>query len=161
MFTKEDYELWLDNMCDINLNKKMIEYFPFLLPRNRWTGLVGKDYDYSYNELFGMPDGWLVAFGYEMLCELREELLKANFLNDYQISDIKEKYGELRWYDFGNTERGHQIIHKYEKLSHEVCICCGKPATHMSYGWINYVCEDCFRERKLSGCLIGEDEEDE
>ena len=33
------------------------------MPRNRWTGEVPEDYDYSYTELDSMPDGWRKAFG--------------------------------------------------------------------------------------------------
>lgn len=44
-------------------NKQLVEKYPFLLPRNRWTGKVQEDYDYSYTELDGMPDGWRKAFG--------------------------------------------------------------------------------------------------
>ncbi len=44
-------------------NQKLIERFPFLIPRNRWTGKVPEDYDYSYTELDSMPDGWRKAFG--------------------------------------------------------------------------------------------------
>lgn len=28
-------------------NQKLIERFPFLMPRNRWTGKVPEDYDYE------------------------------------------------------------------------------------------------------------------
>ena len=51
MFTKEEYNKWLEDMTNKELNKKMVEEFPFLLPRNRWTDKVSEDYDYSYNEL--------------------------------------------------------------------------------------------------------------
>ena len=44
-------------------NQKLIERFPFLIPRNRWTGKIPEDYDYSYTELDSMPDGWRKAFG--------------------------------------------------------------------------------------------------
>ena len=36
-------------------NQKLIERFPFLIPRNRWTGKIPEDYDYSYTELDSMP----------------------------------------------------------------------------------------------------------
>ena len=29
-------------------NKELIERYPFLLPRNRWTGEIPEDYDYDY-----------------------------------------------------------------------------------------------------------------
>ena len=143
MFTQDDYKLWLKNKNNIELNKQMIEYFPFLLPRNRWTGLVSSGYDYSYNEMYAMPHGWAVAFGYEMLCELREELLTHGFLYDYRITDIKEKYGTLRWYDAGITEKGFEIVRKYCSMSAHVCQECGKSATHMTRGWISYFCKKC------------------
>ena len=34
-------------------------------------------------------------------------------------------------------------IQKYENLSWETCVKCGKPATHLSIGWICPYCEDC------------------
>ena len=51
---------------NIESNHKLIERFPFLIPRNRWTGKVPEDYDYSYTELDSMPDGWRKAFGEQM-----------------------------------------------------------------------------------------------
>lgn len=125
-------------------NKQLCEKYPFLLPRNRWTGLVHPDYDYSYTELDAMPNGWRKAFGEQMCEEIKEELEKHNILDKYRISQIKEKYGRLCWYDFGCTEKMlHEIIPKYEELSKHTCICCGKPATKMTLGWISPYCDDC------------------
>ena len=160
MFSKEDYNKWLENTEDKELNKKMVEEFPFLLPHNRWTDKVSEDYDYSYNELWALEKGWAKAFGYELLCELKDALVEANYLDKYRITQIKEKYGGLRWYDFGAPEKAFDILRKYESLSYKTCFICGEPATHETYGWINYVCEKCLNERNLSGHLIDEDEED-
>ena len=38
-----------------------------------------------------MPYGWAKAFGYEMLCEIRDELVRIGCLDTYRIMDIKEK----------------------------------------------------------------------
>ena len=38
------------------------------------------------------------------------------------------------------------VIQKYEDLSWNTCIKCGKPATHTSRGWISPYCEDCVNE---------------
>ena len=86
-------------------NKQLVEKYPFLLPRNRWTGKVSKDYDYSYTELDDMPDGWRKAFGEQMCEEIKQELEEKGLLDQYRISQIKEKYGVLCWYDFGFTEK--------------------------------------------------------
>ena len=125
-------------------NKQLVERYPFLLPHNRLTDEVTEDYDYSYTELDVMPDGWRIAFGEQMCEEIRAELLRVGQLDDYRIAQIKEKYGSLRWYDFGCTEKMMQeIIPKYEKLSAHTCIRCGKPATCVSLGWISPFCDDC------------------
>lgn len=82
-------------------NKALCEEYPFLLPRNRWTDETSDDYDYEYTEMDAMPAGWRIAFGDDLLKELKAELVKFNFLNEYRIAQIKEKFGGLRWYDNG------------------------------------------------------------
>lgn len=125
-------------------NQILVERFPFLLPHNRWTDKVPEDYDYSYTELDSMPDGWRKAFGEQMCEEIREELVRVDYLDKYRITQIKEKYGTLRWYDFGCTERMlREIIPKYEHLSARICIRCGNPATKVSTGWISPYCDAC------------------
>ena len=103
-------------------NKELIKRYPFLLPRNRWTGEIPEDYDYSYTELDAMPDGWRNAFGERMCQEIRNALIEEDYLNEYRISQIKEKYGTLRWYDFGATRKVYDIISKYGYISGFICI---------------------------------------
>lgn len=121
--------------------------FPFLRPRNVWTDKKTPRWFGRYTELDAMPDAWRKAFGIKMCKELKEELKKHKYLKKYRVTQIKEKYGSLRWYDMGNTERGHEIISKYEKLSMTICINCGKPAVYESNGWVSFLCEDCVKDR--------------
>lgn len=111
----------------VEYNKKLIEEYPFLLPRNRFSEKVPEDYDYSYTEMDAMPDGWRVLFGNHLLKALKEELVKYDFLDKYRILQIKEKYGSLRWYDAGAPEdsKVYDIINRFEKLSYCVCMGCG------------------------------------
>lgn len=129
-------------MNTIEKNKELCKKYPFLIPRNRWTGQISEDYDYSWTELDAMPKGWRKAFGDQMVKDLDEALGK--FRDEYRIAQIKEKYGTLRWYDFGGTKESHDIILKYELLSQVTCIDCGKPATKISMGWISPYCDECF-----------------
>lgn len=146
-------------------NKELIERYPFLIPRNAWTDKPIDNYNYdnpSYTLLDDMPEGWRVAFGEQMCEEIREELLKAQerdpeggyhdingntipYLKGYFPIQIKEKYGELRWYDNGYPvgSKIPSIIDKYAILSQKICFVCGKPAKWISTGWICPWCDNC------------------
>ena len=144
-------------------NKELCKQYPFLIPWNRWSGKLITDcaagekgywpgcpdelpeYDYEYTELDNMPDGWRIAFGIQMCEELREALIEDDDLDRYRVVEVKEKYGELRWYDNGIKagSRVHDIVRKYENMSARTCIVCGKPATRVTLGWISPFCDDC------------------
>lgn len=130
-------------------NKKLVERFPFLLPRSRWTDLPEEDYDYSWTELDAMPDGWRKAFGEMMCSEIKCALLSVSqeALDNYRIVQIKEKYGGLRWYDNGYPVGSGigDIIGKYETLSQHICMRCGKPDVPIvGDWWIFPFCKECY-----------------
>ena len=134
-------------------NKALCEKYPFLIPSNVWTGTRSTDsvkthekesqFDWEYTWLDDMPDGWRVAFGEQLCAELKAALEEAGIVEQYRIVQIKEKYGSLRWYDRGNTEKGYQVIAKYQEQSERTCICCGKPATVITLDWISPYCDVC------------------
>ena len=90
-------------------NKKLCEKYPFLIPSNRFSGKriteasgggywpgdpeVVPEYDWEYTELDNMPDGWRIAFGEQLCAELKEELDRAGYTDQYRITQIKEKFG--------------------------------------------------------------------
>lgn len=131
-------------------NQELIERFPFLLPDygRDDRGRLSPDFDFSFTELDLMPDGWRMVFGEQMCEEIKEALLTSGSskeeglaaLYDYRILEIKEKYGQLRWYDTGGAD---EITEKYLKISERVCVECGKPATRQSTHWICPYCDDC------------------
>ena len=47
----------------------------------------------TYTELNSMPIGWRKAFGIQMCKEIKQALKKHNYLYNYRIMQIKEKYG--------------------------------------------------------------------
>ncbi len=150
---KEDTKL-------IEENKKLVEEYPFLIPRNRWTDNIDPDYNYNYTELDAVPKGWKnIALN---LCkELKKELEAVGYLHKYRISQIKEKYGYLRWYDFCCTKEGHDVIEKYCEQTKKVCINCGKSARWITTGWIAPYCNDCIKKVNESYVDIDEYYKDE
>lgn len=132
-------------------NRKLIKRYPFLMPRSRWTDKVSKDYDYTYTELDAMESGWRKAFGIQMCEEIRQELIKFNFLYKYRIMQIKEKFGELRWYDWCVPKDSHldDIINKYTLLSRQICYNCGAPGKVIDDGgWLVTLCPKCYNKMK-------------
>lgn len=142
-------------------NKRLCEEYPFLTPWNRWSGMRITDagnggyypgnpdeipeYDYEFTELDDMPKGWRMAFGERICAEIKDALIEDGELDSYRVNQIKEKYGELRWYDGGTRQNSRvpQIIDKYTEISRTTCVVCGKPATRITLGWISPFCDDC------------------
>ena len=133
-------------------NKRLCKRYPFLRPRNRFDDIIMWEHPkwdwryqrpYEWTELDIMPDGWRKAFGKQMCEEIRNVLIENNYLYKYRIVQIKEKYGSLRWYDWGGPQKVQDIIDKYEHISARTCIRCGRPATKISTGWICPFCDKC------------------
>lgn len=125
-------------------NKLLVEYFPFLQPRNVWTDKIPEDYDYDY--ILGVGD---LPYGWERLFllyakHLKVELDKFNFTNKFRFSQIKEKYGDMRLYNNGYPKDSKclDLEYIYSHLSTYVCQECGKPAKYESRGWIAQECEE-------------------
>ena len=133
-------------------NKKLIKDFPFLMPCEILDKEEMQTYDYQVTWLDNMPIGWRIAFGIKMCEEIKNQLLRIPFgdsgtlLDNYKITDIKEKYGSLCWYDSCGNEEIKKIIDKYEKISWDTCIVCGSTATLESAGWISPYCEECAKK---------------
>ena len=104
----------------------------------------------THTELDAMPCGWRKAFGIQMCKDLRKQLWKEGNLFKYRITQIKEKWGVLCWYNETASKEVYEIIKKYEKLSRNTCIVCGEPATKISDGWISPYCDKHFpKDREI------------
>lgn len=130
-------------------NRKLVERYPFLLPRNAWTGEVVKGYDYSFTEYNCIDEGWQRGFGKFLLEDIRDACLKTNFLDKLRFSQIKEKYGSLRMYDCGAPQEVRDVLQAYEFISQYVCIECGSPYACIvdNCGWDLPLCEHCFEKK--------------
>lgn len=124
----------------VEQRKELIKKYPYLMPRNAFTGMPVKDYDYSFIEgEYDLPEGWLQLF--LQCCEdIYEPLKKADYVDKFRFTQVKEKYGRMTLYTHGATEEVYDIINKYSFLSQQVCSVCGKPAAVMTYG---YICPYC------------------
>ena len=130
-------------------NKALCEKYPFLT----WYGdplFIGynedsADYNWTWED--EIPDGWRKAFCPKMWNELKRILVKHNYLKEFRFTQIKEKYGQLRIYFESCPEEVFDEVeawaNKYEDLSQNICINCGRKSKYMTLGWITFVCKDC------------------
>ena len=83
-----------------------------------------------------------------MMCEeIKQELVRCNYLDEFRIIQAKEKFGGLRIYTNGEPIdcKVQQIIDKYSTLSENICVICGKPDVPITNnGWISPYCKKCF-----------------
>lgn len=112
-----------------------------LLYKNHQDILLDLDYGIECDK------GWDKLLN-SMLTEMKE-VSKDNKLQ-FEISQIKEKYGKLRCYTVSYSPEINTIIEKYEALSARICEQCGNPGTiqELPGKWLKTLCEDCYGQRQ-------------
>lgn len=79
-----------------------------------------------------------------------------------RASQVKEKYGTLRFYMVASTEEMEAIIEEACHKSAVTCEECGKPGKVIGGGWLYCRCKDCYQELIDKGYTLGDyDEVDE
>ena len=100
-------------------------------------------------ELFGMEvsKGWwpLVEPIFNRIQELNAQG------HNIEISQIKEKWGELCIYTTGETDEIWDMIQVAEEKSHHICEVCGKPGERIisETSWIYTRCTNCIKKEKI------------
>lgn len=79
---------------------------------------------------------------------------KYNFENEYEVLQIKEKFGGLRWYAGHVSQEMYaehsDLIHKYETMSYRTCILCGRAAAAPKTMFDQPICDECKDNLKRS-----------
>lgn len=98
---------------------------------------------------FECGDGWFPLI--LKLCEDLEPLVD----NRFEVTQVKEKYGGLRFYYYGiakdpsDNERIVSIVAAAEEKSYETCEICGRKAKQRGRGWISTECWRCWWPRRV------------
>lgn len=94
---------------------------------------------------FECDDGWG-----PLIAELETQLKALS--PDYTISQVKEKFGGLRYYatpgdvDEETSKQFRALINQAEAKSYEICECCGQPgqlSRRGKHGWYKTLCSTC------------------
>ena len=97
---------------------------------------------------FECSDGWFdIIYELSKKIERIAETMKADGLPEDEIpmvSQVKEKFGTLRFYMSNTTSEIQDLISQCEQSSAQACEQCGKPGTlRRTNGWFLTVCEKC------------------
>ena len=140
-------------MTEKEKNKRLIEKYPFLKARS-FTGKRERT-DYSITMLDHMPTGWKKAFGEQMCADIKAAIMEDDPSGEkwksYYIIEVKEKYGELRWYDTFTGKKKDDVMWIYTHISQHTCVRCGKINVPIfDDGWVSPYCPACFKEYRKS-----------
>ena len=94
---------------------------------------------------YSMPIGWVTRFGKPLIEDLEDILNKNNFYN-YELFDVKEKWGQLSIYSNAPEEwDDHEWAWEY--ISEHTCVQCGEfPVNLRDDGYVSPWCDKHFRE---------------
>lgn len=92
----------------------------------------------------------LMAFGFEcgdgwfnLIWKLCEDIEKTKPAEDFEVVQVKEKFGGLRFYVTNSTEKVFKLINIAEEESYKICEVCGKPGSvDTKKHWVKTLCEE-------------------
>jgi len=97
---------------------------------------------------FDCGDGWYNII--DTLCHQIQWHLEHNLGADedpdtvrVEATQVKEKYGTLRFYYNGGNDFIEGVVWMAEALSAVTCELCGNPGTVRNDGWIRTLCDGC------------------
>lgn len=123
------------------LENALAEEFPFMrwVPEDggRWIGIFCE-----------CEDGWYPLIR-EMCREIATSFEKTGAPADIVVEQVKQKYGELRFYFRSNNPLIQTIVDKYEDRSGEVCEVCGQPGClRPDLFWTQTLCGEHYAQKK-------------
>ena len=121
------------------LEEKLFNDFPLLFERNADIRRSAMGFG------FECGDGWYDLI--RELCEKLYPLVMAFKPDEYgsfcSASQVKEKYGTLRFYMHISTDEMDTLIEEYQQLSSKTCEYCGKPgSSDRNKSWVTTTCDE-------------------
>jgi hypothetical protein len=126
------------------LELKLKEDFPIL-----YADLYGDMRQTCMTWGFGHGNGWHDLIR-NLSVNLTEEINKLPEEERHlcKASQVKEKYGTLRFYMNHTTDEMDKLINEAEDLSAKTCEVCGALGKITNNGWIKVLCDEHARKEK-------------
>lgn len=105
------------------------------------NGMYSKKPKITSCDFFDVQVGW-----YPLIKNLINELINLGW--DKQVTQVKEKFGGLRFYINGGSDEMYNKITEAEKLSHETCELCGKKGElRTKIRWFTTLCDEHYEQK--------------
>lgn len=92
-----------------------------------------------------IPEGWMKLV--DLLCNSIQRYIDLNNVQQVEVTQIKEKYGKLRFYFNGGDTLIEGMVEFAEEVSGTICEHCGKEGTHREIrSWWTTICDKCVGE---------------
>jgi len=129
------------------LDKKLVKTFPNLYrDRNANMSVTAMCWGFPGDGWF--PLIWDVSKKLEKIIVAMPEEDRKNF----RASQVKEKFGTLRFYMSAETDEMSDLINEAENKSCKTCEWCGMPGKATSGGWVKTLCKkhkENYRDKKI------------
>ena len=110
-----------------------------------------QDYPLMYGESYDLyvDEGWhpiILALTQQIQARIDWSDKIEQPIDQVKVSQIKEKFGGLRFYYDGGDEYIEGMVDMAERWASRTCEICGDRATKHTSGWIKTVCDKHFDE---------------
>jgi len=124
-----------------DLEKKLVEKYPKIfsqkdLPPNQSLMCFG----------FECGDGWYDLL--DDLCGKIQAYVDEGNYSQIEATQVKEKFGTLRFYINGGDDYIWDVIEKAEVESGKICEQCGAPGKVRGKGWLFTMCDLCWDKKE-------------
>lgn len=119
------------------LEQKLFDEFPNLYKPDKTLQRNLMDFG------FMIGDGW-----FDIIYRLSKDLSCLELPDDFEVVEVKEKFGGLRFYGNYNLVEHYDRIDKAERESYRTCEVCGKEGTPREDGWVKTLCYECYKGDK-------------
>ena len=93
-------------------------------------------------------DGWYDIL--DRLCQRIQDYVDKTGCPQVEATQVKEKFGTLRFYTQGGDETTESFIDEAEEETEHICELCGsKEDIQPTKGWIHYLCPKCRNESDM------------
>lgn len=91
-------------------------------------------------------DGWIQLL--DGLCADLARVIEAQGLDGFVVTQIKEKFGGLRFYTQGGNAETQDLVNAAQDASWGICEQCGKPGKTRTHVTFFAACDECASKRR-------------